>query len=82
MSLAHPITTLGMPLCSSSRAIKAVVWWHTGQLGTRIAASAPSARQRATISGPSTSSVVRWLRYLQARRHVRDYIALTAARRK
>jgi hypothetical protein len=35
-------------------------------LATRIAAPAPSALQRATISGPSTSTVVRRLRLVGA----------------
>jgi hypothetical protein len=66
MSFAQPMTTLAMPLASSRRATSASVWWQTGQLATRIAASAPSAAQRATISGASTSSVVRWLRFVGA----------------
>jgi hypothetical protein len=42
------------------------VWWHTGQLATRTAASIASARQRASNSGQSRSIVVRWLRLVAA----------------
>ncbi len=64
MSLAQPITTVAMPAASSSRAASARLWWHTGQLGTSSAASTASARQRATISGASVYSVMRWLRWV------------------
>ena len=62
MSLAQPITTVGMPAASSARAARLMLWWQTGQLAARMAASTPSALQRATTSGQSTSSVTRWLR--------------------
>ena len=62
MSLAQPITTVAMPAASSARAASAMLWWQTGQLAARMAASTPSSLQRATTSGQSTSSVTRWLR--------------------
>ena len=31
--------------------MRLTLWWQTGQLGTRMAASTPSSRQRARISG-------------------------------
>ena len=66
MSLAQPITTVGMPFASRWRATSAVVWWQTGQFGTSTATSTLSARQRARISGASVSMVTRWLRLVGA----------------
>jgi len=66
MSLAHPITTVEMPLASRCRATRLMVWWHTGQFGTSTAASTPFLRQRARISGASVSMVTRWLRLVGA----------------
>ena len=60
------MTTVGMPLASRYRAVKVEVWWHTGQLGTTMAASAWSSRRRASISGASVSMVTRWLRLVGA----------------
>src|SRR6185437_180551 len=66
MSLAQPMITVGMPLASRCRAARPTVWWQTGQLGTRTAASAPSSRQRRSSSGASVSMVTRWLRLVGA----------------
>ncbi len=66
MSLAQPITTVGMPLASRWRATSAEVWWQTGQFGTITATSTWSAWQRARISGASVSMVTRWLRLVGA----------------
>jgi hypothetical protein len=43
-----------------------MVWWQTGQFGTSRAASAPSARMAARISGASRPIVARWLRVVGA----------------
>jgi hypothetical protein len=64
MSFAHPMIRVAMPFSSRCRAARLTVWWHTGQLATRMAASTPSARQRARSSGQSLSRVVRWLRFV------------------
>ena len=66
MSLAAPMTTVGMPFRSRYRATRLTVWWQTGQVGTSSAASTWSCRQRARISGASVSSVTRWLRLVGA----------------
>ena len=55
-----------MPFASRWRATRLQVWWQTGQFGTRMAASAPSSRQRRRISGASVSIVTRWLRLVGA----------------
>ncbi len=52
-----PSPRSAMPASSRARAARLMLWWQTGQLATRIAASTPSAWQRATTSGQSTSSV-------------------------
>jgi hypothetical protein len=45
ISRAQPITTVAMPCASRRRAARLTVWWHTGQLATRTAASTSSSWQ-------------------------------------
>jgi len=65
ISFAHPMTMVEMRLLQHARG-QADALVADGQLGTRIAASTPSALQRATISGQSVSSVTRWPRLVGA----------------
>src|SRR6185295_14164892 len=59
ISLAQPSTTVAMPALSKARAARLALWWQTGQFGNSSAASTPSALQRVTSSGQSTSRVTR-----------------------
>ena len=76
MSLAQPITTVGMPNASRWRATRLQVWWQTGQFGTRIAASAPSSWHAAQdfrcvgLHGDAVAAVGR--RAMEPRRHGAD----------
>ena len=66
MSLAQPISTVGMPLASRWRATRLHVWWQTGQFGTRIAASARPRARGAGFPEHRSRSVTRWLRLVGA----------------
>jgi hypothetical protein len=66
MSLAQPITTVANPVLLEQARRRPTVWWQTGTVGDedrRIDRVFPAARQDL---GPSTSSVVRWLRLVGA----------------
>ena len=55
ISRAAARMTVGMPLASRWRLTRLMVWWQTGQTGTRMATSAPSSLQRSSTSGASRS---------------------------
>ena len=58
ISLAQPISTVGMPFASIWRATRLEVWWQTGQFGTTMTASTVSSRTRAEFP----ARPFRWLR--------------------
>ena len=84
MSLAQPMTTVGMPFCFEVRAARLTVWWQTGQVGDEHARRRPRPRGSAPhlravgLERDAVAAVGR--RAVEARRQLADPPAAAAAR--